>query len=536
MPENARRPTLELDSLVKQVRWSVSALALLGAARILVLPLAAYCIKTNVPLYAPLAAGLVLEPVRSTIAIICLKNVRRGAMGGFAAEALDASRLSATSGAMRAAFVAERVASVAVPGLLAGLLATTVLLVLSGSRLGAGLVLGVLLVLLSAAVLGVVWQQRRRPLHRGVVSALRRLGAWMSVSSVDQGEVCSDTARTRYFRQVGRSSDAWSAAEARLERSRLLLRAGVGGGVVAGLFIVRGRGDLPLALRELDILRSRQVLNIADFIVLASTLPSLVSAARHWDALLGGQSELTALRPLPRTLVTDVQRLDQRPRELRIRDLEVRYQSELGVRVDELRVDLTEPLIVGGANGSGKSTLLAAIAGTLELASGVALVDGIASAALDRSQVALVPQEPVLVEELTLHENAQLVVPSVTPMELSAYLDALGLKCSVNDALGSLSRGERRRIAIARAMLKYPRLLLLDEPDAWLDAHGRQLLLEALALIMPDTAIVIVTHRIEMARFGGTIAVLGPAQTLEAVGTLESLQQTSATLRAVVGQ
>jgi ABC-type transport system involved in cytochrome bd biosynthesis fused ATPase/permease subunit len=102
--------------------------------------------------------------------------------------------------------------------------------------------------------------------------------------------------------------------------------------------------------------------------------------------------------------------------------------------------------------------------------------------------------------------------------------------------LGSLSRGERRRIAIARALLKYPRLLLLDEPDAWLDAHGRQLLLDALTLIKPDTAIIIVTHRIEMARFGGTIAVLGPAQNLEASGALDELQRSSATLRAVVGQ
>jgi ABC-type transport system involved in cytochrome bd biosynthesis fused ATPase/permease subunit len=90
-------------------------------------------------------------------------------------------------------------------------------------------------------------------------------------------------------------------------------------------------------------------------------------------------------------------------------------------------------------------------------------------------------------------------------------------------------------VAIARALLKYPRLLLLDEPDAWLDAQGRQLLLDALTAIMPDTAIVIVTHRLEMARFGAAIAVLGPDQSLEAVGQLEQLQQQSATFQAVIG-
>lgn len=536
MLDRARRPKLELDALVKLVHWPVLGLAVLGAVRILVLPLAAYCIKTSVPIYAPLLVGVVLEPVRSTIAIICRRIVRRGAMVGFAAEALDASRLDGTSSAMRAAFVAERAVSTSIPGLLAALIATATLLMLSASRLGTKLVIGVLAVLVGAAALGIAVQQRRRPQHRAVVAALRRLAAWMLVASHDQGEVSADTARRAYFRQVARSSDAWSGAEAKLERSRLFLRAGLGLVVLVGLVFVLVRGDLPLALRELDVLRTRQVLSIADFIVLASALPSLVSAARHWDQLLTAHSELTALRPLPSPQLPGVQRLEQRPRGLAIDNLEVRYQSELGVRVEHLRVDLSEPLVLVGANGCGKSTLLAAIAGALEITSGSVTIDGVPTFMLERGQVAFVPQDPVLIEELTLYENAQLVVPTVTPMELSAYLDALGLKCSVDDALGSFSRGERRRIAIARALLKYPRLLLLDEPDAWLDAHGRQLLLDALALVTPDTAIVIVTHRIEMARFGGNIVVLGPQQTVEAVGHLDELQQSSVTLRTVIGQ
>ena len=536
MVDSARPHSLELGSLITEVRASVAALAMLSAIRILVLPLAAYCIKTSVPLYLPFAVGFVLEPVRSATAIICRRKVRRGAMVGFATEALDASRLDNSGSAMRAAFVAERAVSVEIPGLCAGLLATCVLLALGASRLGVGLVTGVLFVLVGGGALGILMQRRRRPLHRAVVSAVMKLGAWMSVAANDQGEVSADTSRRSYFRRVARASDAWSAAEARLERSRLLLRASVGLIVGVGLVLVVVQGDLSLALRQLEILKSRQILGIADFIVLASAIPSLVSAARHWDALLSGHSELAALRPMRRTLCRQIQRLEQRPQQLLIAQLEVRYQSELGVRIDELCVELSEPLILVGANGCGKSTLLATIAGSLETAHGSVLVDGVPSESLDRSQVALVPQEPVLVEDLTLLENAQLVVPKVTPMELTAYLEALGLRCDVNDALGSLSRGERRRVAIARALLKYPRLLLLDEPDAWLDAHGRQLLLDALAAIKADTAIIIVTHRLEMARFGQTIVVLGPEQSLEAVGTLEQLQKSSDTFRAVAGQ
>ena len=163
------------------------------------------------------------------------------------------------------------------------------------------------------------------------------------------------------------------------------------------------------------------------------------------------------------------------------------------------------------------------------------MLDGTEAECIDRGEVAFVPQEPVLVEELSILENAQLVVPQVTPLELTSYLQALNLECDIQAKLGTLSRGERRRVAIARALLKYPRLLLLDEPDAWLDAQGRERLLDALKAIAEDTAIVIVTHRLEIARFGKTIAVLGPDQSLEALGTLEELRVSSQTFQAVIG-
>ena len=527
--------SIDLVSLVRQVISTVAALAALLAIRNLTLPVAAYCVRTSVPLYAPLVVGLVLEPVRSLLSNVCRRNVRRGAMVGYAYEALDASHLRASSGATHAAFIAERAVSVDVPGFIAAVVATVVLLALSVTRLGAGLVTGVLFVLGCAILLGAWWQRERRPLHQAVVQTVGKLGAWMTVATVDQGEVSADAARRQYLRQVGRASDNWSDAEAKLARSRLLVRAGLGFVVLIGCMVVFVHGNVPWLMRELATIRDRNLVTVADFIVLASVLPALVSAARHWDALLGSRSELSVLRPLVRPKPTLVQQMRQRPSRLEVTNLEIRYESELGVRVAELSVDISRPLILVGANGCGKSTLLGAIAGALEAASGTVLIDGVASESLDREQVAFVPQEPVLIESLTLLENSQLVAPKATGMELAAYLEALGLKCNVHDPLGSLSRGERRRVAIARALLKYPRLLLLDEPDAWLDAHGRQLLLDALKAIMMDTAIVIVTHRLELARFGATVAVLGPDQSLEAVGQIEQLQQHSATFQAVVG-
>ncbi len=528
--------TLELTHLARQVRGLIVILAVLGALRILVLPVAAYCLATAVPIYAPLAVGLLLEPVRSAFYLVCRRHVKRAAMVGFAAEALDAAHAQSSSdGAARAALLAERAVSQDIPGFVAGYLATLTLLALSATRLGIGLVASVLGILLLAAAFGLLWQKPRRPLHKAVVDTLRILGAWMSVASAAQGEVSGMTARRRYLTKVARASDAWSAAEVRLERLQLLRQAGLGLLIAVGLTAVLVQGDVPRLFRELKDIKDSLVVNVADVIVLASALPSLIVGARHWDAVLGARSELTALRPAPRPRIDATRRLERRPQSLAISSLEVRYGSELGVRIDELRVDLGAPVVIVGANGCGKSTLLGTIAGVLDAQQGSVAIDTVAAEMIDRTQVAWVPQEPVLVEALTLLENAQLVVPAVTARELVSYLQALNLTRDVNDALGNLSRGERRRVAIARALLKYPRLLLMDEPDAWLDAQGRQHLLEALRVIAEDTAIIIVTHRADVARFGKTIVVLGPDQSLEAVGTHEQLWEHSATFRAVVG-
>ena len=381
---------------------------------------------------------------------------------------------SAAASATRAAFLAERAVSGDIPGFLSGYLATFVLLALSATRMRGGLIAGVLLVLVGTAAVGLLLQRQRRPLHKALVDALRRLGAFMTVAASDQGEVSALTSRYHYFKRVARASDAWSDADARLERSRLWLRGIVGLLVIAGATAVLVQGDVPRLLHGLTNIKDSLVSNVADFIVLASTLPSLVLGARHWDALLGARSELSALRPVPRRSVEFVKRLDKRPRSLAISNLEVRYGSELGVRLDALNVELDEPLILVGANGCGKSTLLGAIAGVLEPHQGSVLLDGIEAECIDRGEVAFVPQEPVLVDELSILENAQLVVPQLTPLELTSYLRALNLECDLQAKLGALSRGERRRVAIARALLKYPRLLLLDEPDAWLDAQGRE--------------------------------------------------------------
>jgi len=144
---------------------------------------------TQVPLYAPLVLGLVLEPVRSAVSLACRRQIRRESMLGFAVEALNASPLQSSSvGATRACLPRRKGCFCRSAGLVSGYAAAVVLLALSSTRLGFGLVAGVVGVLLGAAMLGIIMQRRRQPYHRAVVAAMQRLACWIRVASVDQGE------------------------------------------------------------------------------------------------------------------------------------------------------------------------------------------------------------------------------------------------------------------------------------------------------------------------------------------------------------
>jgi heme exporter protein A len=135
--------------------------------------------------------------------------------------------------------------------------------------------------------------------------------------------------------------------------------------------------------------------------------------------------------------------------------------------------------IVGllGPNGAGKSTLLA-ILGTLLAAStgrveygGRTAADGDAAAV--RARIGMLGHDLFLYPELTAHENlvffGRLYGVADAPARAHRALERAGLAARASDAVSSLSRGMRQRVALERALLHHPRLLLLDEPFTGLD-------------------------------------------------------------------
>ncbi|MFI1836898.1 ATP-binding cassette domain-containing protein [Streptomyces olivaceoviridis] len=185
--------------------------------------------------------------------------------------------------------------------------------------------------------------------------------------------------------------------------------------------------------------------------------------------------------------------------------------------------------LITGPNGSGKSTLLGRLAGRLPAPAGTVLLDGTPVHRLPAGAVAgtvtLVEADDWLADD-TVAANLRQAAPSADPAALEAVLDVVGLSALPLDApVGPggrlLSQGQRRRLAIARAVLRRPPVLLLDEPVAGLDRPTAQALLAGLPRALPDTALVIALQDqdvdllerppTEVVRLGGDLAAVAPS-------------------------
>ncbi len=174
----------------------------------------------------------------------------------------------------------------------------------------------------------------------------------------------------------------------------------------------------------------------------------------------------------------------------------------------DLDVDDREIVLLAGPNGAGKSTLLRLLAGLLPLRSGSAVVLGhdLADAAGRRAvrrELALVGHQTFCYDDLTTIENLRFAAQSTgrSPAAADGALEALGLNRVAKVVHRRLSAGQQRRLAVAVALARDPRLLLLDEPHAGLDADGRELL-DAIIAGAPalGRTVVIASHELGRAR------------------------------------
>ncbi|PFG21304.1 ABC transporter ATP-binding protein [Serinibacter salmoneus] len=195
----------------------------------------------------------------------------------------------------------------------------------------------------------------------------------------------------------------------------------------------------------------------------------------------------------------------------------------------DLEIAPGETVAFVGSSGSGKSTLLNLALGFLRPTQGRILLDGVDAATLDlrtyRRWVSVVPQESVLFEG-SIRDNVTYGLGEVSDERVwQALRDANaadlvaglpeGWETVVGERGARLSGGQRQRLAIARALVRDPKLLLLDEATSALDPESEGLVKEALARLMVGRTTLVVAHRLSTIRSADRIVVLEAGRVIE---------------------
>ncbi|HES58322.1 MAG TPA: ABC transporter ATP-binding protein [Firmicutes bacterium] len=284
--------------------------------------------------------------------------------------------------------------------------------------------------------------------------------------------------------------------------------------IAGGLMVLRGTlsvGDF-YAFYVYVTLMLPPLMDIPNLFVTSRQAFACIDREIEIEETSGGTEEIyTGTAPVP--AVTS----------LEIRHASFSYGEELALTISnlDLRVNQGEKVAIVGLVGSGKSTLLKMAAGLLPPTAGSVLVNGRPLSDLSLSQfrarVGYIPQEPTLFSE-SVAENVRfgrdLEQPAVVAgLKLAQLHDEMArLPDGLDQVLGqkglTISGGQKQRLAIARAVAHQPDLLLMDDCTSALDAENEVAFWREFSRLCPDTACLIVTHRLATARQADRICVL----------------------------
>ena len=282
----------------------------------------------------------------------------------------------------------------------------------------------------------------------------------------------------------------------------------------------------------LDISPGQVVLLSSYFALLTGAVTSLLSLL---PILTKGGESLTSIAEVlqdPDLEVNDGKALVSHVHgRIDLQSVSFRYPGAVAETLHDidLRIASGETVALVGPSGSGKSTLLNLVLGFERPTGGVVRFDGLDMEGLDmrslRSSISVVPQEPVLFEG-SIFENVTYGLKSVPESRVKAALsdaNALEIVESLPDGWhtrigerGSrLSGGQRQRLAIARALIRNPSILILDEATSALDVESEQKVREALTRLMVGRTCLVVAHRLSTVRAAHRIVVLEAGRIVE---------------------
>jgi len=222
--------------------------------------------------------------------------------------------------------------------------------------------------------------------------------------------------------------------------------------------------------------------------------------------------------------------------DIEFRDLNFAYHGVPVLHDINLHIPAGSSLAIVGPTGSGKTTLVSLIARIYDAAPGTVLIDGRSvrdyPLELLRRNIGFVPQETFLFSE-TVRENIAFGVENATDAQIRWAANAASIaedidgfpeqyRTLVGERGITLSGGQKQRTAIARAVIRDPRILILDDALSSVDTQTEDKILNRLREIMRDKTTIFISHRVSTVRNADRIAVLHGGRIVE-VGTHEEL-------------
>lgn len=286
------------------------------------------------------------------------------------------------------------------------------------------------------------------------------------------------------------------------------------------------------------IIGNNSSINAAEFIYYIVIFYSIIAPAKDLSkAAYSIRKGLASLDRVDKILntensITDPEnplKMEAFSKEISFKNVSFRYQSDWVLRNINLTIPKGKTIALVGQSGSGKSTLVDLVPRYYDPEKGQILIDGIDIRDLRthdiRSQLGNVNQEAILFND-TFYNNITFGVENATMdqvIEAAKIANAHdfimatenGYETNIGDRGSKLSGGQRQRISIARAILKNPPILILDEATSSLDTESEKLVQEALESLMQNRTTLVVAHRLSTIKRADEICVLSEGKIVE---------------------